>query len=81
MRDGDFIPSRLQAQQDAASLICHSKTRANPENNVGLITMSTSPQVLITLTADVGRILAKLHQVQPSGELNLGKSVIRFLNV
>lgn len=27
-------------------------------------------EVKATLTADVGRILAKLHQVQPGGEIN-----------
>jgi 26S proteasome regulatory subunit N10 len=40
MRDGDFIPTRMQAQQDAVSLIFHAKTRANPENNVGLLALS-----------------------------------------
>lgn len=40
MRDGDFIPTRMQAQQDAVSLIFHAKTRANPENNVGLLTLA-----------------------------------------
>ena len=40
MRDGDFIPTRMQVQQDAVSLIFHAKTRSNPENNVGLLTFS-----------------------------------------
>jgi 26S proteasome regulatory subunit N10 len=40
MRNGDFVPTRLQAQQDAVNLVCHSKTRSNPENNVGLITLA-----------------------------------------
>lgn len=40
MRNGDFIPSRMQAQQDAINLVCHSKTRSNPENNVGLISLA-----------------------------------------
>ncbi|KAG5900025.1 hypothetical protein JTB14_009105 [Gonioctena quinquepunctata] len=70
MRNGDFIPSRLQAQQDAVNLVCHSKTRSNPENNVGLLTLA-KVEVLATLTSDVGRILSKLHQVQPNGEINL----------
>lgn len=70
MRNGDFIPSRLQAQHDAVSLICHSKIRSNIENNVGLITLSNNPQVLATMTMDVGRILSKLHQVQPEGYIN-----------
>ncbi len=40
MRNGDFIPTRIQAQQDAVNLVCMSKTRSNPENNVGLITLT-----------------------------------------
>lgn len=70
MRNGDFLPTRLQAQQDAVNLVCHSKTRANPENNVGLLTLA-NVEVLATLTSDVGRILSKLHRVQPNGDINL----------
>jgi len=40
MRNGDFIPTRLQAQQDAVHVVCQSKTRSNPENNVGLLTLA-----------------------------------------
>lgn len=75
MRNGDFLPSRLQAQQDAVNLICHSKTRSNPENNVGLMTMSGEKKVLTTLTSDVGRIFTKLHPVEALGELNFISSV------
>ncbi|KAK7886806.1 hypothetical protein WMY93_026427 [Mugilogobius chulae] len=56
MRNGDFLPTRLQAQQDAVNIVCHSKTRSNPENNVGLITMA--------------KILSKLHAVQPRGNIS-----------
>lgn len=67
MRNGDFVPTRLQAQQDAVDLVCHSKTGANAENNVGLITLSKHPEVLASLTSDAQRIMSKLHQVQPKG--------------
>ncbi|KXJ14573.1 26S proteasome non-ATPase regulatory subunit 4 [Exaiptasia diaphana] len=66
-RNGDFLPTRMQAQQDAVSLICHSKTRQNPENNVGLMTLA-SLEVLVTLTTDVGKVLTCLHKVQPKGD-------------
>ncbi|GFO36529.1 26S proteasome non-ATPase regulatory subunit 4 [Plakobranchus ocellatus] len=69
MRNGDFVPTRMQAQQDAVNLVCMSKTRSNPENNVGLLKMANT-EVLVTLTSDVNRILARLHQVQPKGEIN-----------
>uniref|UniRef100_A0A667YQ92 26S proteasome non-ATPase regulatory subunit 4 n=1 Tax=Myripristis murdjan TaxID=586833 RepID=A0A667YQ92_9TELE len=70
MRNGDFLPTRLQAQQDAVNIVCHSKTRSNPENNVGLITMANNCEVLTTLTPDTGRILSKLHAVQPRGNIS-----------
>ncbi|XP_070807565.1 putative PIP5K1A and PSMD4-like protein [Pituophis catenifer annectens] len=69
MRNGDFLPTRLQAQQDAVNIVCHSKTRSNPENNVGLITLANNCEVLTTLTPDTGRILSKLHSVQPRGRI------------
>ncbi|ELT94296.1 hypothetical protein CAPTEDRAFT_179091 [Capitella teleta] len=74
MRNGDFVPTRLQAQQDAVNLICHSKTRSNPENNVGLLAL-TSHEVLVTLTADVGKLLACLHQVEPNGNIKFVSAV------
>ena len=44
------------------NLITQSKTRSNPESNVALMTLSDL-SVLVTLTNDTGKILAKLHQV------------------
>jgi len=70
MRNGDFVPTRLAAMQDAVNIVCLSKTRANPENNVGLITMASS-EVLTTLTTDVSKLMSKLLAVQPQGELKL----------
>jgi len=72
MRNGDYLPTRIQAQQDAANLICRSKIRSNPENNVALLSMSDM-QVHVTLTTDSGKLLSKLNLVQPKGEL-------KFLN-
>ena len=40
MRNGDFLPTRLVAQHDAVNVVCTFKTRGNPENNVGLLTMA-----------------------------------------
>lgn len=53
MRNGDFLPTRLQAQQDAVNIVCHSKTRSNPENNVGLITMAKYASVCCTQTYEL----------------------------
>lgn len=69
MRNGDYVPTRLYAQQDAAGMICGSKRQSNPENTVGLMTLAT-PKVLVTLTSETGRILAALNQVQPKGNIS-----------
>jgi len=52
------------------NLIAHSKTRSNPESNVALMTLSDLA-VLVTLTTDTGKLLAKLHQVSPQGSMRL----------
>ena len=57
-RNGDYAPSRFQAQSDAVNLLAGAKTEANRENTVGVITMSgKSPRVLVTLTTELGKIL------------------------
>jgi len=38
MRNGDYLPSRSEAQADAVNLICSAKTGQNSENTVGLMT-------------------------------------------
>lgn len=70
MRNGDFIPSRLYAQQDAVNIICRSKIRSNPENNFGLLTLA-KVKVLATLGNDVGHIMIKLYNIQPNGDIDL----------
>ena len=40
MRNGDFIPNRLQAQQDAVHAVCRMKTKLNAENTVGLMSLA-----------------------------------------
>ncbi|KAI9323552.1 hypothetical protein BX666DRAFT_1821769, partial [Dichotomocladium elegans] len=69
MRNGDYTPTRLVAQNEAVNLIFSSKTQANRENTVGLMTMAgKSPEVLVTLTSDVGKILTALHGVKISSK-------------
>jgi 26S proteasome regulatory subunit N10 len=68
-RNGDYVPSRWEAQTDAANLIFHSKTQSNPESSVGLMSMGGSgPEVLTTLTTNPGKILDGLHRTKVKGE-------------
>ncbi|KAJ9631842.1 proteasome regulatory particle base subunit rpn10 [Taxawa tesnikishii (nom. ined.)] len=67
-RNGDYVPSRWDAQADAVNLIFHSKTQANPESSVGLMSMGGSgPEVLTTLTTNPGKILDGLHRTKIRG--------------
>lgn len=76
MRNGDYSPTRLVAQSEAVNLIFSSKTQSNPENTVGLMTAAgKGPEVLVTLTTDVGKILKALHGVKAGGNSDFTTSV------
>lgn len=58
MRNGDYIPTRFEAQQDAANLLVGAKTQSHPESTVGV---SAGTELLVSPTEDVGKILSALH--------------------
>ena len=58
MRNGDYIPTRLEAQQDAANMLVGSKTQSHPESTVGV---SAGTELLVSPTDNVGKILSALH--------------------
>lgn len=60
MRNGDYVPSRLVAQQDAANLLASAKTQSHPESTVGV---SAGTELLVSPTDDMGKILTALHGV------------------
>jgi 26S proteasome regulatory subunit N10 len=61
-------PTRFGAQADAVNLIYNAKTNANPESSVGLMSMGGSgPEVLTTLTTDMGKILDGIHRTKIKG--------------
>jgi len=72
MRNGDFAPSRSDAQQDAVNLLAGAKTQSNPENTVGVLTMAgKGVEVRVAMTSDVGKVLAQSHGARLSGVINL----------
>lgn len=76
MRNGDYTPSRIEAQSDATIFLFNAKTRSNPENTVGMITMAgKSPEVMVTLTSDIGKVLTALHNVKLSGNAHFTTGV------
>ncbi|PGG96322.1 26S proteasome regulatory subunit N10 [Blastomyces parvus] len=75
-RNGDYLPTRFDAQADAINLIHSAKTQANPESSVGLMSMAgKGPEVLVTLTADIGKILDGLHRTKIRGQPHLASSI------
>jgi 26S proteasome regulatory subunit N10 len=88
-RNGDYTPTRYEAQSDAVSMIFSTITQRNPESSVGLMSMGgKGPEVLVTLTTDHGKILEGLHRTKSKirGSAHLatgiqiaGVSIIGFL--
>ena len=72
MRNGDFAPSRMEAQQDAVNLLSGTKCQSNPENSVGVLSMAGAGVTLhVALTGDVGKILSLSHGIAIGGEINI----------
>jgi len=69
-------PSRFEAQNDAANLICGAKTQQNPETTVALLTMAgKSPSVQVSLTTNLGKLLSCLTTIGIGGKTNFGNSI------
>lgn len=65
MRNGDYVPTRLEAQVDAANLLAGAKTQAHPESTVGV---SAGNKVLLSPTDNVGKILSAIHTTKGGGD-------------
>jgi 26S proteasome regulatory subunit N10 len=65
MRNGDYVPTRLEAQTDAANLLAGAKTQDHPESTVGI---SAGTQVLLSPTDNVGKILSAIHSTKGAGD-------------
>jgi len=66
MRNGDYIPTRLEAQQDAANLLVGAKTQSHPESTVGV---SAGTELLVSPTEDVGKLLGAVHDLTISRKI------------
>ncbi|KAJ3318197.1 proteasome regulatory particle base subunit rpn10, partial [Gonapodya sp. JEL0774] len=67
-RNGDYTPTRMEAQSDAVNLLFNAKTQSNPESTVGLMSMAgKGPEVLVTPSSEIGKILTAMHGVKIGG--------------
>ncbi|KAI1197508.1 von Willebrand factor type A domain-containing protein [Nemania serpens] len=77
-RNGDYTPSRFDAQVDAINILFDSVTQGNPESSVGLMSMGgKGPEVLSTLTTERGNLLEGLHRTKKkiSGSSHLATGI------
>eukprot|EP00933_Yihiella_yeosuensis_P051686 TRINITY_DN4966_c0_g1_i1.p1 TRINITY_DN4966_c0_g1~~TRINITY_DN4966_c0_g1_i1.p1 ORF type:complete len:421 (-),score=163.21 TRINITY_DN4966_c0_g1_i1:78-1340(-) len=75
-RNGDYMPSRFESQSDAVNLICGAKTNQNPENSVGILCSAGDRiEVMITPTADLGRIVSELNKIVIGGSSDLLRAI------
>ena len=57
-------------------MVFNSKTGSNPENTCGVMSMAgQSPQVLATLTQDLGKVLSALQQNHIGGQVDLATAL------
>ncbi|ERT01278.1 26S proteasome regulatory subunit N10 [Sporothrix schenckii 1099-18] len=64
-RNGDYHPTRFEAQSDAVGVVFRHITNGNPESEVGLMSMAgKGPEVLVTMTTEQGKILEGLHRTK-----------------
>lgn len=69
-RNGDYMPSRWEAQNDATGLISQAKYQVNAESSVGLMTMAGKQvEVLCTPTTEHGKVMSCLHGLKLGGQI------------
>eukprot|EP00013_Stygamoeba_regulata_P015407 CAMPEP_0177667454 /NCGR_PEP_ID=MMETSP0447-20121125/22133_1 /TAXON_ID=0 /ORGANISM="Stygamoeba regulata, Strain BSH-02190019" /LENGTH=402 /DNA_ID=CAMNT_0019173689 /DNA_START=89 /DNA_END=1297 /DNA_ORIENTATION=- len=76
MRNGDYIPTRMLAQQDAADTICYAKSEQHPQNTLAVMSSAgSSPEVQIPLTSAQDGLLNAIRSVKLSGKCDLATSL------
>jgi len=75
-RNGDYMPTRFEAQNDAVNLVCGAKTQQNPENSVGILTTAGDrTEVMITPTTELGRMVSELTKIKIGGQADFLRGV------
>ncbi|EFX04328.1 26S proteasome regulatory subunit s5a [Grosmannia clavigera kw1407] len=64
-RNGDYQPTRFDAQSDAVGVVFQHIVQGNPESEIGLMSMAgKGPEVLVTMTTEQGKIFEGLHRTK-----------------
>jgi 26S proteasome regulatory subunit N10 len=71
-RNGDYLPTRYQAQVDSAREIIQNRCENNPENSLGIMAMAGKRvEMEATLTNDESRLLNAMYNIPLSGECDI----------
>lgn len=75
-RNGDYAPSRFDAQSDTANIVGGIKTGQNPETGVGLLTMAGERcEVLITPTTSLDDFMKSLTDMRIQGKTDIVRGI------
>jgi 26S proteasome regulatory subunit N10 len=75
-RNGDFFPTRWEAQEEAANIVSQAKCEQNAESSVGLMVIAGKQvEILVTPVQDPGRILASFPGVKLGGRVQLSTAL------
>jgi len=75
-RNGDYSPSRYDAQMDTVNALCRAHMNDSPENTVGIISTAGERVVVnVTLTIDPGNIITGLHDIKIEGRSNFVEAI------
>jgi len=76
MRNGDYTPSRYDAQYDACNLIFGRKSEDNAESALALVsTAGDKAEVHVALTLEIGDVITALQKVRIGGKANFIQSL------
>jgi len=71
MRNGDYAPTRMQAQNETSAYIASVKVQHNPETAVGVLSMAGKRiDVRLTPTREVGDLLRAMDEIKVEGTSN-----------
>ncbi len=73
--NGDYYPTRWEAQKDFCQLMSTLKYNGNPESLVGVALQTGSQLILSAPTGEQTKIMAALHHVRLQGAANIGTSL------
>lgn len=75
-RNGDFQPTRLQAQKESANMIATNKINQGQENTVAILTMAADrAEIRATATNNLGVIMTALSDIKVSSKCDFVRGI------